>query len=99
MDERISKRPYFNQKYIKEILDLHMSGKKNYSDLIGRLMTFEFWNRIFIDNFWANPTGIGFSQTCSDVNKDGICDTSYTLASGNVDYLPTCTISGRVSTK
>jgi hypothetical protein len=49
MDERISKRPYFNQKYIKEILDIHTSGKKNYSELIGRLMTFELWNRLFID--------------------------------------------------
>lgn len=49
MDERVSKRPYFNQEYIKEILDDHMSGKRNYSELIGRLMTFELWNRLFID--------------------------------------------------
>jgi len=39
-------------------------------------------------NFWANPSGTGFSQTCADANKDGICDSSYTLTSGNVDYLP-----------
>jgi parallel beta-helix repeat protein len=39
-------------------------------------------------NFWAHPNGTGFSQTCADSNKDGICDSSYTLISGNVDYLP-----------
>lgn len=39
-------------------------------------------------NFWAKPDGTGFSETCTDTDKDGICDLSYTLASGNVDYLP-----------
>lgn len=39
-------------------------------------------------NFWANPGGTGFSQFCSDGDKNGVCDSNYTLASGNVDYLP-----------
>ncbi|PWB53684.1 MAG: hypothetical protein C3F06_06095 [Candidatus Methanoperedenaceae archaeon] len=39
-------------------------------------------------NFWGNPKGTGFSQTCMDDNKDGICDSTYTLDSGNVDFLP-----------
>ncbi|MCX9080677.1 MAG: right-handed parallel beta-helix repeat-containing protein [Candidatus Methanoperedens sp.] len=39
-------------------------------------------------NFWANPEGTGFSQTCPDVNGDGICDKSYTLGENNTDYLP-----------
>ncbi|MFZ3384002.1 MAG: NosD domain-containing protein [Candidatus Methanoperedens sp.] len=39
-------------------------------------------------NFWANPSGTGFSQTCADVNKDSICDSIYTLSAGNVDHLP-----------
>jgi parallel beta-helix repeat protein len=39
-------------------------------------------------NYWANPTGTGFSETCYDIHGDKICDLSYTLASGNVDYLP-----------
>jgi parallel beta-helix repeat protein len=38
-------------------------------------------------NFWVNPGGTGFSQTCSDSNKDGICDIQYTLDSFNIDYL------------
>jgi len=39
-------------------------------------------------NFWANPSGTGFSETCEDENNDGICDESYTIAEGNIDYLP-----------
>ncbi len=39
-------------------------------------------------NFWANPSGTGFSEMCADADSDGICDSSYTPAAGNVDYLP-----------
>ncbi|MFA4956991.1 MAG: NosD domain-containing protein [Candidatus Methanoperedens sp.] len=39
-------------------------------------------------NFWANPGDTGFSQTCTDVDGDGICDSSYSLDSYNIDYLP-----------
>ncbi|WAM22762.1 MAG: right-handed parallel beta-helix repeat-containing protein (plasmid) [Candidatus Methanoperedens sp.] len=39
-------------------------------------------------NFWANPNGTGFGQTCTDSDNDGICDLSYTLDSMNIDYLP-----------
>jgi len=39
-------------------------------------------------NFWANPSGTGFSQTCTDADRDGICDTNYTLNVQNIDYLP-----------
>jgi len=60
-----------------------------------------FWNttrqpgtRIFTNgteiggNFWANPQGTGYSQTCTDSNQDGFCDQPYVISSGNVDYLP-----------
>ncbi|HMB44783.1 MAG TPA: NosD domain-containing protein, partial [Candidatus Methanoperedens sp.] len=52
-------------------------------------------------NYWAYPNGTGFSQTCSDANKDGICDSIYELYAGNKDFLPlkkrlTGTISGFV---
>ncbi len=39
-------------------------------------------------NFWANPSGTGFSQTCTDANGDGICDSTYFLQGRNSDYLP-----------
>ncbi len=39
-------------------------------------------------NAWLNPSGAGFSQTCSDSDNDTICDTSYQIDTGNIDYLP-----------
>lgn len=39
-------------------------------------------------NFWATPSGSGFSQTCSDAQPDGLCDTPIVLAADNVDAAP-----------
>jgi len=39
-------------------------------------------------NFWANPNGTGFSQTCNDIDMDGICDDPYVIDENNIDYLP-----------
>ena len=42
----------------------------------------------FGGNFWGNISGTGFSQTCTDANSDGICDSPYPIASGNIDNFP-----------
>jgi len=39
-------------------------------------------------NYWANTSGTGFSETCTDADGDGICDDSYDMGDGEVDYLP-----------
>ena len=39
-------------------------------------------------NYYTNPTGTGYSDTCTDTDKDGFCDTPYTIANKNIDYLP-----------
>ncbi len=39
-------------------------------------------------NFWANPGGTGYSQTCADADENGICDSPYILDADNTDYLP-----------
>jgi hypothetical protein len=39
-------------------------------------------------NYYTNPSGNGYSDTCDDNNTDGICDSSYILNSNNTDYLP-----------
>ena len=39
-------------------------------------------------NYWAYPNGTGFSESCSDANRDGICDSPYVLNANNADYLP-----------
>lgn len=39
-------------------------------------------------NFWATPTGDGFSQIQEDENGDGICDVTYVVNEEGIDYLP-----------
>jgi hypothetical protein len=40
-------------------------------------------------NYWATPSGDGFSQTHSDSNRDGFADEPYVLEDADcVDYLP-----------
>ncbi len=39
-------------------------------------------------NFYAKPDGTGYSETCEDSDFDGFCDSPYTLATDNIDYLP-----------
>lgn len=48
-------------------------------------------------NFWSDQDGTGFSQTCSDVDTDGICDSNYTLSNGNIDFLPLAVLSGYIN--
>lgn len=49
LSEKTIDRGYINRNFIKEILNCHMSGKKNYAQTIGLLLTFELFNRFFID--------------------------------------------------
>ena len=44
-------------------------------------------------NYWADQSGTGFSETCTD-RGDGICEAEYTLDNGHVDYLPLATPPG-----
>jgi PGF-pre-PGF domain-containing protein len=46
-------------------------------------------NRLYIGgNFWGTPNGAGFSDTCTDADKNGICDSSYNIDGVNRDYFP-----------
>jgi parallel beta-helix repeat protein len=38
-------------------------------------------------NYWTNPDGNGYSDICRDTDGDSFCDSPYTLATDNVDYL------------
>ena len=50
MIEKVKEREYFNRDYIEEIWNLHMQGKKNYSILLGLLVTFELFLEVFVMN-------------------------------------------------
>lgn len=50
LDKKAINRGYFNPEHIKRILKEHSLGKINHRLLIWSLLSFEWWNRIFIDN-------------------------------------------------
>jgi hypothetical protein len=41
-------------------------------------------------NYWGRQNGSGFSDTCQDLDHNGICDNNYTISAlrGYIDYLP-----------
>ena len=50
-------------------------------------------------NYWTNPAGNGYSDTCSDADGNGICDEPFLIYSNGVqiyDYLPLAKVSGVV---
>ncbi|WP_440947766.1 NosD domain-containing protein [Methanosarcina sp. T3] len=50
-------------------------------------------------NYWANPSGTGFSENCTDADRDGIADSSYEIVNGTFDYLPLTEIPSTTTTK
>ncbi|MCK4714427.1 MAG: PGF-pre-PGF domain-containing protein, partial [Candidatus Aenigmarchaeota archaeon] len=48
-------------------------------------------------NYWTDPDGSNFSDTCTDSDSDGICDSNYTAAANNTDYLPLTSVSPAIS--
>ena len=48
-------------------------------------------------NYWGSPSGDGYSDTCTDSDGDGICDSPYVLSNetaSEIDYLPLTTPVG-----
>jgi asparagine synthase (glutamine-hydrolysing) len=44
-----SLQKYFDQQYIRKIVELHCSGREEYLRQIYLLVSFELWHRTFID--------------------------------------------------
>lgn len=49
LDSRFEKRGYFNQSYVRRILDEQLSGKSDNSQKLWNLMILELWHRQFAD--------------------------------------------------
>ena len=49
LSERSLDRGHFQKEYIEKILDEHITGQANHRLLIWSLLSFEWWNRLFID--------------------------------------------------
>jgi asparagine synthase (glutamine-hydrolysing) len=49
LDPRTLERGLFNPDVVRQMVSDHMDGRQNYSTQFGLLMTFEIWNRLFVD--------------------------------------------------
>ncbi len=49
LGRRALERDYFKPAYLRKIIDDHVAGRQNNRFLIWSLMSFEWWNRLFID--------------------------------------------------
>ena len=61
LDSRTTGRGLFREAFIRRILDEHLGGKVNHRLLIWSLLSFEFWNRLFLDGEGVKA-GYGFSR-------------------------------------
>ncbi|MBS1258697.1 MAG: Asparagine synthetase [glutamine-hydrolyzing] 1 [Candidatus Scalindua arabica] len=51
LGEQALDRGYFNKAYVEKMFEDHMTGKANNRLLLWSLMCFEWWNRVFIDEY------------------------------------------------
>jgi asparagine synthase (glutamine-hydrolysing) len=49
LDARSLERGYFQPAYVKRVLEEHLEGRVNHRLLIWSLLSFEWWNRLFMD--------------------------------------------------
>ncbi len=49
LDRKTLSRGFFQEAFIRRVLDEHLSGAVNHRLLIWSLLSFEFWNRLFMD--------------------------------------------------
>jgi len=49
-------------------------------------------------NYWGSPDGTGYSDTCEDSDKNGICDSPYVINEMNIDYLPLSKFASQMPT-
>jgi asparagine synthase (glutamine-hydrolysing) len=49
LDERTLSRGWFKPEYVRGVLNDHLEGRINHRLLIWSLLSFEWWNRLFLD--------------------------------------------------
>lgn len=63
LDRKTLSRGFFRETAIQNLLDEHLSGKVNHRLLIWSLLSFEYWNRLFIDGEGFTGDSHVFSQS------------------------------------
>jgi asparagine synthase (glutamine-hydrolysing) len=69
LDPRTLQRGYLDPKGVRHLLDEHMSGKRNHSGRVWRLLLFELWHRNFLDKFAGTASPQPLEVTASGVAK------------------------------
>jgi asparagine synthase (glutamine-hydrolysing) len=49
LDKRTVDRGYYNEEYLKRLVNEHMTKRNNHATKLAYLVTFELWNRMFVD--------------------------------------------------
>ncbi len=49
LDKKSTKRGYFNHKYVEQMIEEHISGRRDHGYRLWALLMFELWHRIYID--------------------------------------------------
>jgi asparagine synthase (glutamine-hydrolysing) len=59
LDKKALSRGYVREAYVRRVLDEHLSGQVNHRLLIWSLLSFEFWQRLFMngEGFVGGPNG------------------------------------------
>ncbi len=79
----------FNYSALGSITIIQNTTNSNYWNTTQQTGTREYSNGTQIGgNFYWCENGLGESQTCTDSDKDGFCDSTYQLYANNIDYLP-----------
>ena len=65
MIDKVKMREFFNPEYIDSLWNLHLNGKKNYSIILGLLVTFELIMEEYYDTIidWKNQSDFSFLNT------------------------------------
>ncbi len=50
LDRRTLERGYYQPVFLRQMLADHLAGRQNYATEFGLLLTFELWNRLFVDD-------------------------------------------------
>ena len=66
LDPRSLNRGYFQPAYVRRILDEHLEGRVNHRLMIWSLLSFEWWNRLYMDG-----DGVALGQSALAARSNG----------------------------
>jgi len=91
-DREFDERIYNN--YFNNIINVRLGNHSEYTWNNSRISGTNIVGGPYLGgNYWANPNGTGFSETCTDSDGDWICDSPYNVNKSDFDFLPLASMS------